>query len=123
MARKLTEMVNIFPGPVKFQIDGMPGSEGLEYEIEEGKSIQIDENYCKPVAGAGLNAMPSIVSRLTMRTWPESELRAAALVPASEAKKEAAEIARKLKVERDERAKAARKAAAALVAAGAGGQG
>jgi hypothetical protein len=119
MARKVVELVNIFPGTVKFQIDGMPGTEGVEYEIEEGKSIHLDENYCKPVPGAGLNALPSIIARLTMRTWPDSEVRASAMVPATDVKKEVADVKRKLAAEKEERAKAARKAAAALAAAGA----
>lgn len=120
MARKTVEMVNIYPESVKFQIDGMPGTEGVEYEIAPGKSIHIDSNLCVPVQGAGLNAMPSIMSRITMRTWPDSEVRAGALVPADEVDKAQNDIKRRLAQEKAEQAKAARKAAAVLTGAARG---
>lgn len=116
MARKTIEMVNIYPGAVTVQIDGMAGTEGLEYTVEEGGSLPFDENLCNPVPGAGLNKLPSIMSRLSMRTWPDTTFAAPALVPKSEVKAAKADVERKLKNAKNlEAKKAVAKAAVAAV--------
>lgn len=119
---KTVNMVNIYPSPVTIRIDGAPGGNSTEYTVEPGKSVPLPETYCKPVPGAGNGELlPSIIARESARNWPDSDVRAATLVPEDDVERASNEVKRQLKNEHTKREQAA-KAAARAVAAVAGGR-
>ena len=83
---KTIQMVNVFDEPVRIELGGAPGDGTTEYVIEPGQSQAFHENLCKPVQGAGRNTIPSILSRMSTRTFPDG-VRRPTLIPASEARK------------------------------------
>jgi len=115
MAQKTTKMTNVWDRPVKFRIDGTPGSEPVEYEVEPGESVPLPEALCVPVQGAGTNMIPSIMARKTTRTWIDG-VRRPALVPASEVEAFKAAVKRQQADRAAEEARARKQPAAAPAA-------
>jgi hypothetical protein len=87
---KTIQMVNVSEEPVRVELGSAPGDGTTEYVIEPGQSQAFHENLCKPVQGAGRNTIPSILERMSMRTYPDG-IRRPTLIPAQDAKKVRAE--------------------------------
>lgn len=83
---KVTQMVNISEEPITISIGGAPGDGVTEYSINPGEAVPFHENLCKPVPGAGHLEMPSILSRQSMRDFPDG-IRRPVLIPAADVKK------------------------------------
>lgn len=80
---KFVSMTNIFSEPVRIEIGGSPGEGVTEYVIQPGDAREFQMGYCVPVPSAGPEMLPSILSRKSMRTWPDG-VRRPTLIPTEE---------------------------------------